>query len=212
VIDRLRGRILAKNPLGSIVIDTPGGVGYAVTAPLSTTLKLPPEGEETALFTRLVLREESAELFGFLTALERDAFDILTSVSRVGPKLAVTVLSSLDPPELARALASQDLARLAAVKGIGVKTAERIMVELKDKAKKLVDSATAASGQKEDGAPLPPVALFSDASSALQNMGYTRAESEKALRGIAPPPEADYNASLEHLLRESLKRLAAPGR
>jgi Holliday junction DNA helicase RuvA len=209
VIDRIRGRILERSPGGAVVIETPGGVGYALTAPLSTSLRLPPEGEEASLYTRLILREESAELFGFLTRPERDAFDILISVSRVGPRLAVTVLSSLEPPELARALAEQDLPRLASVKGIGVKTAERIMLELKDKAGRLADVSAAGGGAGRAEPSGPHSALLSEASSALQNMGYTRAEAEKALRGIAPPPGEAGDAALERLIRGALMALAS---
>ncbi|MDR1037319.1 MAG: Holliday junction branch migration protein RuvA [Deltaproteobacteria bacterium] len=206
MIERVRGKILEKSPSGRVVIGTPGGVGYAAQAPMSTTLRLPPEGTEAELFTRTVWSERSAELYGFLTRQERDAFDVLVSVNKVGPRLALTVLSSLDPPDLARAVAEQDLHRLSAVKGIGMKTAERILLELKDKASRLADAADerGAPGSAAGGV---PSGLLNEASSALQNMGYTRQDAEKALRGIEPPPGATGDAALEHLIRVGLKAL-----
>ncbi|MDR1036404.1 MAG: Holliday junction branch migration protein RuvA, partial [Deltaproteobacteria bacterium] len=175
MIERLRGRILEKAPSGRLVIETAGGVGYAAHSPASTTLRLPPEGGEATLYTRMVWTDKSADLYGFLTRSEREAFDILVSVSKVGPKLALTVLSSLDPPDLARAVAEQDLRRLADIKGIGLKTAERIMLEMKDKAPRLADAASVPESGP-DGPPGAPPALVSEASSALQNMGYSRTE------------------------------------
>ncbi|MDR3155329.1 MAG: Holliday junction branch migration protein RuvA [Deltaproteobacteria bacterium] len=209
MIDHIRGKILDKSLSGVVVIDTPGGVGYAVTMPASSAAQLPPAGGEASVCTRLVLREESAELFGFLSGQERDAFDILTSVSRVGPRLAVTVLSALDPAGLARALQDQDLPRLAAVKGIGLKTAERIMLELKDKAGKLAATASIPQGPAPGQPGGLPSGLAAEAASALQNMGYTRAEAERALRGLAPPPEAEGDSALESLIRSALKRLSS---
>ncbi|MDR1082028.1 MAG: Holliday junction branch migration protein RuvA [Deltaproteobacteria bacterium] len=207
MIERLNGTILEKSPSGRVVVGTPGGVGYAALAPMSTTLRLPPEGSETALFTRLVWNEKSADLYGFLTRPERDAFDVLVSVNKVGPKLALTVLSSLDPPDLARAVAEQDLQRLSAVKGIGMKTAERILLELKDKASRLADAA-GDQGSSGDGASGgAPSGLLNEASSALQNMGYGRPEAERALRGIVPPPGVAGDAALEHLIRGALRVL-----
>ncbi|MDR1313886.1 MAG: Holliday junction branch migration protein RuvA [Deltaproteobacteria bacterium] len=207
MIERVLGKILEKSPSGRVVVGTPGGVGYAVTSPMSTTLRLPPEGTEAELYTRTVWGEKSAELYGFLTRPERDAFDILLSVNKVGPKLALTLLSSLDPPDLARAVAEQDLHRLSSVKGIGLKTAERIMLELKDKAGKLTDAASAPDAGSTGGPGGAPAGQVSEASSALQNMGYTRVEAEKALRGIVPPPGKSGDAVLEHLIREALKAL-----
>jgi Holliday junction DNA helicase RuvA len=207
MIDRLRGRIVERSPSGHVVLETSGGVGFAVTAPLSTSLRLPPEGEEASLYARLVLGEKSAELFGFLTRAEREAFDVLTSVSRVGPRLAVTILSSLEPAELARAVASQDLRRLSSVKGVGVKTAERVMLELKGKEARLADAA----GGGGEGAGAPVSGAAAEASSALRNMGYTRAESEAALRGLTPPTGLDGDRALEYLIRAALKALSRGG-
>jgi Holliday junction DNA helicase RuvA len=135
MITHLKGRLISKKP-GAIVVEA-GGLGYAVAVPLGTFLALPEPPEEVTILTRLFIREESWELFGFLTSFERESFIALTSVTRIGPRLALTILSALEPGEFARALMTRDLGALAAVKGIGGKTAERLMLELKDKAPRL---------------------------------------------------------------------------
>ncbi len=176
---------------------------------MSTFISLPEPPAETALFTRLFIREESWDLFGFLTTLERESFSALTSVNRIGPKLALTIISALEPGELAKALMTRDLGALAGIKGIGAKTAERLMVELKDKAPKLaalagLDSrqmaAPPASGQGPIPAPEDDEAVL-----ALISLGYTEAESRQAARLALE--ESGPEAELGTVLRLALKIL-----
>jgi Holliday junction DNA helicase RuvA len=201
MLERLRGLLLEKN-YGSALVETKGGLGLRLLLPLTSSLPLPDPGTEVVLHTRLVLRQESVELFGFLTRLERESFDVLTSVSRIGPKLALTIISALGPGELAQALSGQDLARLSAIKGIGAKTAERILVELRDKAGRLWEIQEAEGGGPRPAAEGPKaVTAAGEASLALQSLGYSKAEAEKALRQVAAG--SGPGAGLETLIRES---------
>lgn len=176
-----------------------GGLGLSLLVPLSTFSALPQPPEEVTLMTRLIIREESWDLFGFATALERETFDILNSVSRVGPKLALTIISAIEPDELAQALMTQDLPRLSGIKGIGLKTAERLIVELKDKAQKLAAAGLAGAGPQA-------FSKKEEMVQALINLGYTRPEAERGIRAAtqALGPEAD----LGQMVREALKNLS----
>jgi Holliday junction DNA helicase RuvA len=205
MLERLRGKLIEKS-FNKILVETGGGLGLSLTAPLTTSLNLPSLGEEVILETRLILREESVELFGFLTKLERDSFDILTSVSKIGPKLAVTIISAIGPKELSEALINQDLDRLSSIKGIGVKTAERIMVELKDKAKKLHDAYVSSdpTGTKDSERMDPEV--YQEASLALQSLGHTKQEADKVIKKALS--NCDKDATVEDLIREALKSLS----
>ncbi|MDR2301089.1 MAG: Holliday junction branch migration protein RuvA [Deltaproteobacteria bacterium] len=198
MIERIRGRLLEKTS-GRVVIEV-GGLGLSLMTPLSTFSSLPEIAQEVTLLTRLIIREDNWDLFGFSTLLERETFDILTSVSRVGPKLALTVISAIDPEELAQALMTQDLAKLSGIKGIGVKTAERLIVELKEKAQKLAG----LSGQF--GGFSPVTSKKEEMVQALINLGYNRMEAEKGTRAAtaALGPDAD----LGQLVREALKHLS----
>jgi Holliday junction DNA helicase RuvA len=201
MLDRVRGT-LVESGAGRVVVDV-AGLGLSLQTPLTTFLALPPPPADIILMTRLVIREESWDLFGFLTRLERESFDILTSVSRVGPKLALTIISAMEPAELGQALMSQDLARLSAIKGIGSKTAERLIVELKDKAHRLSGlGGGAPGGAGRPGAP----SGREEAAMALANLGYSAAEAEKAVRQAAAKlgPGADLGA----LVREALRNLS----
>ena len=211
MITHIRGRLLSKKP-GQVVVEA-GGLGYELAVPLNTFLALPEPPEEVALFTRLFIREESWDLFGFLTSLERESFSALTSVNRIGPKLALTIISALEPGELARALMTRDLGAISSIKGIGAKTAERLMVELKDKAPRLASLAglkpeglkTEASAGKAGGEAFEPEE--DEAVSALINLGYTPAEARKASR--LAKAEAG-SADLGVVLRLALKNLTKP--
>src|ERR671918_697531 len=131
MIYRLRGTLVEKDTEG-VVIDV-GGVGYRSSASLATLQALPSLGEECVIYTRMVVREDAMLLFGFATREERGAFDALTGVSKVGPKLALAVLSSMSPPEIAEAVARGDVLKFASVPGLGRKSAERLVLELKGK-------------------------------------------------------------------------------
>ena len=208
MITHIRGQLISKKP-GQVVVEA-GGLGYELAVPLNTFLALPEPPEEVALFTRLFIREESWDLFGFLTSLERESFSALTSVNRIGPKLALTIISALEPSELARALMTRDLGAISCIKGIGAKTAERLMVELKDKAPRLASLAglkpeelkSEAAAGKAGAANFEPEE--DEAVSALVNLGYTPAEAGKAAR--AAKAEAG-SADLGVVLRLALKRL-----
>ena len=193
MITHLRGRLISKRP-GAAVVEA-GGLGYELVMSLSAYPDLPEPASEVFLFTRLFIREDSWDLYGFVKHLERDAFKALTSVSRVGPKLALTVLSALSPEELTRALMSRDLARLSAVKGLGTKTAERLLVELKDQAPKLAAlCGMSAAGPAED-----------EVVSGLMNLGYTEAEAQKASRAARQKAESDDLAVILKLALNHLK-------
>lgn len=207
MITHIRGQLISKKT-GSVVVEA-AGIGYDLAVPLSTFLALPDPPAEVFLCTRLFIREESWDLFGFMTDLERESFSALTSVNRIGPKLALTIISALEPGELARALMTRDLSILAGIKGIGVKTAERLMVELKDKAPRLAVLAglrtdelkTASSGP----VPAAEAGPEDEAVSALVNLGYTPAEAGKATR--LARGEAGEETELGTVLRLALKNL-----
>lgn len=209
MITHIRGLLVSKKP-GFVVLEA-AGLGYEAAVPLSTFLALPEPGAEVFLHTHLFIREESWDLFGFLSLLEREVFLALTSVNRVGPKLALTIISAIEPGDLARALMKGDLGALSAIKGIGAKTAERLMLELKDRAPKL--AALAGMPEEEMRASAP--ALLSsvrggaedEAVSALVNLGYSGAEAAKAAAGARE--EAGEGADLGAVLRLALKSLTA---
>jgi Holliday junction DNA helicase RuvA len=199
VIASLRGQLVRKRP-EEIVLDV-GGVGYRLFCPLSTFYTLPDEGLTAELQVHTHLRDDALHLFGFATPLELRVFRLLISVGGIGPKLAVNILSGIGPEDLAAAVGSSDLARLTAVPGVGKKTAERMIVELKDKLGPL-----AAARAADETRPAAQTDAFQDACSALSNLGYTAAAARKALdRAVA---QGGTDLGLEDLLRLALKRLA----
>jgi Holliday junction DNA helicase RuvA len=196
VIAQVRGRLLRKEPQEAVV--DVGGVGYRVTIPLSTFYRIGEPGDEVTLLTHTHVREDALALFGFLTAAEQALFERLIAVSGVGPKLAVSILSGIEAPDLVAALRASDVARLTRIPGVGKKTAERLVLELKDKVQGL--AAT------EDAAPAGPVASArEDLVSALVHLGYSRPEAE---RGVLRALEEDGTGRFEELLRRSLRILS----
>ena len=170
-----------------------GGVGYEIDVPMSTFYPLPRTGEEVTLLTHLVVREDAHLLFGFLSANERMAFRQLLKISGVGPKVALGVLSGLSVDDLATAVASEDAARLTKVPGIGKKTAERLVLELRDKLPKAVTAVSAAN---------PASGASGDVLSALLALGYNDREAQAAVKQLqAELPIAD-------AIRQALKLLA----
>ena len=171
MIAHLRGSVLEKEP-GHLIVDV-AGVGYEVTVPISTWTRIPDAGHTVSLLIHTVVREDALSLFGFLTKEEKSLFEKLISVSGIGPKLAVTVLSGLAAPDLIAAIRGGDLARLTRIPGVGKKTAERLVVELRDKVGAASDTpfpvATAMT------------ALDQDVLSALVNLGCQRNAAEAAL-------------------------------
>lgn len=195
MIARLTGKLAVKNP-DEIVLDV-GGVGYQVFIPLSTFYELPERGDALTLQIYTVIRENAFELFGFLSAKEKEVFKLLLSVTKIGPKLAQNILSGVSCDDLTAAIASGDIIKLRGIPGIGQKTAERIILELKDKVPK-----AQAAGQE---AALPGE-LFDDALSALLNLGYKRPNAERAVKRAIN--EAGRDTHLEDVIRLSLKYMA----
>ena len=197
MIAQLRGRILEKQP-NRIVVDV-NGVGYDVSVPLSTFYGLGDTGSDIALRIHTHVREDALALYGFGTRLEQELFERLISVSGIGPKVALAVLSGIEPPELVKAIERADLARLTAIPGVGKKTSERLVLELKDRLPKTTIS-------EEPGRQGTAPALRDDVLSALMNLGYHRPLAEKAVdRAVAAAPGADFERTLRQALRELAK-------
>jgi Holliday junction DNA helicase RuvA len=195
----LKGNLLKKTT-ETLIIDN-GGIGYEVIAPLSTFYALPEEGEEVSLHIYTHVREDALILFGFKTALEKYIFRLLISVSGIGPRLAINILSGIGPDILLEAIAAGDLVRLQSIPGVGKKTAERIILELKDKAQKLgTDIVTPSKVTIFKDKTIPD-----DALSALMNLGYTSKAAkiavDKAMSNVT-------DASLEALIKEALRLLS----
>jgi Holliday junction DNA helicase RuvA len=202
VIARLEGVLVEQHPT-RVVIDV-GGVGYDVHIPLSTFTELPDPGKQVALHIHTHAKEGALQLFGFASRAERAAFELLLRASRVGPRLAQTVLSGITPRALLDAIRSGDVAKLRSVPGVGTKLAERILVELRDRAPEL-----AAEIGEQSAPPRGPVCgdpARDETLSALLNLGYARADAERVIGQAAE--EAGPGATLETLVRVSLRRLA----
>ena len=196
MIAHLRGSILEKHP-NRLVIDV-NGVGYEVFVPLSTFYGLGEPGTGTALRVHTHVREDAIVLYGFATQLEQDLFERLISVSGIGPKVSLAVLSGIEPEDLIRAIERGDLARLTAIPGVGKKTSERIVLELKDRLPRAAVVA-AAVGVAEPEAPM----LRDDVVSALVNLGYHRPLAEKAVESaIKALPDVGFERTLKQALRE----------
>jgi Holliday junction DNA helicase RuvA len=200
MISFLRGRLAAKQ-LPQIVIDV-GGVGYEVEAPLSTFAALPTTGSEVSLFTHLVVREDAHILFAFATEQERRLFRELLKVSNVGPKLALALLSGMSVPEFLRCIEAQDTDQLVRVPGVGRKTAERLLVEMRDRLKGFGE---AAPGLFVGGAAAAaPAAPQTEAFNALLALGYKPAEVTRMLKGLDPSLQ-----TTEALIRGALQMAAS---
>jgi Holliday junction DNA helicase RuvA len=196
----LRGKILDKQPT-RVVIDVQG-VGYEVHVPLSTYYDIGDEGGDVSLRVYTHVREDTLQLYGFLTDLERQLFERLISISGIGPKLAVAVLSGVDSRELVTAVQRGDVARLTAIPGVGKKTAERIVLELRDKLAQLAVPVVAEPA----GAGTGGDRLRLDLVSALQNLGYHRPQAEKAVEStLTATPDATFENALKTALRELVR-------
>lgn len=193
MIAHLKGTLLKKTP-ASALLDV-NGVGYLVFIPLTTYYELPELGDTLSFFIHTHVREDALKLYGFLSEDDKNIFETLIGVNKVGPKLALTILSGLSAQGLAQAVSAQDIARLNAIPGVGSKTAERLVLELKDKLAPLAPSP---------GAPAASNGVMSDALSALINLGYKRPAAEQALKTVWQ----NGPASLENLIKESLNILS----
>ena len=198
MIGSLSGILKRKSPTGSI-IDV-GGVGYLVATSVQSYTRLPAEGNAVSLEIYTAVREDAINLYGFISVEEKDTFLKLTSISGIGPKLAINILSGIAPRDLAIAISRQDLARLSSIPGIGKKTAERIIVELKDKFRGIMEEAATPHAEGARG-------LYDDALSALVNLGYKRPSVEHILSKVKWTPAT----TLEGVLKESLKSLSVSG-
>ncbi|MBZ0271284.1 Holliday junction branch migration protein RuvA [bacterium] len=196
MIARLAGRIVEKTA-GAVVVDV-RGVGYLVHVPATAFRRLPQAGEETELHIRTIVREDSIALYGFRERRERDVFDLLITVTGVGPKVAIAILSGLEFANLARAIVSEDAIMLSKAPGVGKKTAERVILELKDKMTFIAEDAQITAAEHT---PAP----YMDALSALLNLGYTRVEASRALERALK--ELGRDAELEKIVSHGLKLL-----
>lgn len=201
MIALITGRLIEKAPT-QVVVDV-GGVGYELTIPVSTYYELAEPGSEVTLRVHTHVREDALQLFGFRTEPEKRLFLLLTSVSGIGPKLAITILSGMVTDDLIRAITAGDLPRLVGIPGIGKKMAERMLVELKEKVPVLALSQTAA----QVGRPLLTRAeLTDDLVSALVNLGYPENTAAKAAAtALAELPEGEFSAVLRRALRQLAK-------
>ena len=190
MIGRIQGVVVDKS-FPQVIVSC-NGVGYEIDVPMSTFYPLPRAGEEVTLLTHLVVREDAHLLYGFLTAPERTAFRQLLKISGVGPKVALSVLSGLSVDELAAAVSTEDAARLTKVPGIGKKTAERLVLELRDKLPKTLHAVRA------EGA----TAAGSDVASALLALGYNEREAAAAVKALPA------DLALADAIRQALKHLA----
>jgi Holliday junction DNA helicase RuvA len=198
MIGQLRGRLAEKRP-NQVLIDV-GGVGYVVQVPLSTYAALGDLHTEVTLLIHTHVREDALALYGFVSAREKHFFEMLLSASGVGPTLALKILSGMSVEELVPAIRGSDLARLTKIPGVGRKTAERMVVELKDKLE-------AVAVETEKPAPSSPAGIEADVVSALVNLGYDGRAAESA---VAEAKREAGAANFEKLLRGALQSLSAP--
>jgi Holliday junction DNA helicase RuvA len=193
MIARLSGKVLEKHP-NRVIVDV-NGVGYDVQVPLSTFYGVGEPGTALSLRIHTHVREDQLALYGFAADLELIMFEKLIAVSGIGPKLALSVLSGIEPRDLAGAIQRNDLARLTAIPGVGKKTAERICVELRDRLPKTIDAAPAS----------PADSMREDLISALSNLGYHRQAIDKVIDKL---PDSKDEPRFEDVLRAALKDLS----
>ena len=202
MIASLRGTLTEKNP-GGCIVET-GGVGYLVSVSSHTAGALPAVGQPVFLLTRQVVREDAVALYGFAEKDELRLFDLLIGVTGIGPRLALAVLSGLRPDSLVRAIRSEQIASLVAIPGIGRKTAERLVVELRDKLEAMGPARPGPAGAPGPAGVLPRAERFEDAVAALARLGYTPAQANEAVRKVSGGGD---DLSLEELVRRSLALL-----
>jgi Holliday junction DNA helicase RuvA len=200
MIGLIKGQLVQKKP--NVVLVDVHGVGYEVFIPLTSFYELPGEGNEVSLRIHTHVREDALTLFGFHTQREKDLFLKLISISGIGPKLAIAILSGAQVEELAQAIAESNLVRLTSIPGVGRKTAERLVLELKSQISSfLLPEQVEAANQAGT-----PSALDEDVLSALVNLGYPRPSAEKALSAVLR--SAECARTFEEVLRNTLRRLA----
>lgn len=201
MIAHLHGQLRVKSP-DHLIVDV-NGVGYLVYTPLSTFYQLPEQGQAAELHIHTHVREDALTLFGFSTLAEKEMFLHLVAITGVGPKLAIAILSGISADDLRQVVVVQDRVRLKKIPGVGKKTADRILLELRDKLK-------VSEGEEPTVLPVAPEQEgddFADAFSALLNLGYRPAEAQKALKKARSSIDSDH-PRLENLLKEALRVLA----
>lgn len=196
MIGYLKGILAEKKP-NSLILDV-NGVGYLVTIPVSTFLELPEEGSSLALFIYTHVREEALALYGFRTMREKLLFEKLISVSGIGPKVAISFLSGMSSDELIPAIQRQDIAKLSTIPGVGRKTAERVVLELREKIPQLMTESAEVPSEKP---------MREDLVSALVNLGYQQSLAEKIVKHVLDKSKSD--ASFEELLKSALHGISA---
>jgi Holliday junction DNA helicase RuvA len=202
MIGRIRGTLAAKQP-PDILVEV-GGVGYELQVPMTTLFQLPALGEEVSLVTHFVVREDAQLLYGFIDERDRSLFRQLIRVSGVGPKLGLTILSGMDSASFARCVQRDDISSLVALPGVGKKTAERLLVEMRDKLKDWFSQPDAGASALAGGAALPPITdIVSDAEGALVALGYKPQEASRAVSAV----NEDSVQSSEELIRRALKSM-----
>ncbi len=202
MIARLEGRLVERTPT-RVVVDV-GGVGYEAWIPLSTFTRLPDEGKTVALRIHTHVREDVLQLYGFATERERAVFALLLHASRVGPRLAQTILSGMEADALAAAIRQGDVLSLKGVPGVGAKTAERIVVELRDRVDEVLSLDESARGGASGGS--GEAGLRGQLVSALVNLQVPKARAERVADEVAA--EGGEDAPIEVLVRAALRRLA----
>ncbi len=204
MIGRIRG-VLVHKQAPDILVEV-GGVGYELQVPMTTLFQLPAMGEEVCLVTHFVVREDAQLLYGFIDGQDRHLFRQLIRVSGVGPKLALTILSGMDATSFAQCVQRDDVASLVALPGVGKKTAERLLVEMRDKLKDWLVGVDGVDSQLADGVTLSPVTdIIADAEGALIALGYKPQEASRVVAAV----NDDSVDNSEELIRLALKSLAS---
>lgn len=199
MIALIRGKMVHRSP-EYIIVDV-NGVGYRLIIPLSTFYNLPDVGSVVALHIYTCVREDSLNLYGFISIEEKELFEKLIAVSKVGPRLALNLLSGLPPAELENAIAMKDVAKLSSIPGVGLKTAERLVLELKDK---VALKEGGVYGKQDITMSDEESRMMDDVLAALVNLGYKKKDAEKALKSTWEKGERN----VEVLIRKSLARLS----
>ena len=202
MIGRIRGTLVHKQP-PDVLVEV-GGVGYELQVPMTTLFQLPELGSEVSLLTHFVVREDAQLLYGFIHESDRSLFRQLIKVSGVGPKLALTILSGMDSSSFARCVQRDDISSLVALPGVGKKTAERLLVEMRDKLKNWLVQGDGAGGALANGEALAPVTdMVADAEGALIALGYKPQDATRMVTAVNDDSVVDS----EDLIRRALKSM-----
>lgn len=204
MIGRITGILAAKQP-PEVLVDV-NGIGYELQLPMSCFFELPETGQQVSLVTHFVVREDAQLLYGFITTQERSLFRALIKVNGIGPKVALAILSSMSAGEFVAAVEQDDLTALTRCPGVGKKTAERLLVEMKDRIKGLMSTpvATKQTALPVDGATSPDSCAVDEAVAALEALGYKSAQALKMVKSVAGE-----NDSCETLIRMALRSMAS---